>query len=145
MTTAIRCENCNGVAWRLGTAPIAKDKDGYTLQRTCRQCGAAGPDHVVTYAQHGGRNWASDPKEKNPPQPVALMAPKKETNPVADSERAKAPTVQTATQILKERLGLLTKQVVDVTTAQAEAEQIHKALTALGEQPDPLPWKAKKP
>lgn len=105
--TALRCENCNGVAWWLSTAPIAKDKDGYTLSRTCRQCGAAGPDHFVAYAQRGGRNWASDPDKKKPPQVVvpAPVAPaaKKEKSPVA--ERTPAEQIREELDSLIEGVG----------------------------------------
>lgn len=132
--------DCGSIEWTAGTEPVSKSKDGYMLPRHCRRCGAPGPDQHVSYI--GRSRWSSEPDKKTQPQPPA---PKKETNPMAETERAKAPTVQTATSILKERLDNLIPRVVDVAAAKKEAEQVHAALLALGEQLDPLPWHQKKP
>lgn len=139
--TAPTCA-CGSTAWRMGTTPVAKDKDSYSLPRTCRECGETGPNQVIYYQLNGRRAWDSAPEKKQAPQPPAAKETTMQETP-KPPQRGVAPTVHTATQILKERLSILIPQVQDITVAKKEAEQIHASLTALGEQLEPLPWKKK--
>lgn len=127
----------------MGTTPVAKDKDNYSLARICRECGESGPNQVIYYQLNGRRAWDRAPEKKQPPQPPAVKETTMQETP-KPPQRGVAPTVHTATQILKERLSILIPQVQDITAMKKEAEQIHASLLALGEQLDPLPWSRKK-